>query len=60
MIIMFEVELAKFLGIMPPPTKKRKQPLEEVGEFLMNVASAATTAGLLCYVGNWLLTGKKK
>ena len=60
MIIMFEVELAKFLGIMPPTTKKRKQPLEEVGELLMTVASAATTAGFLCYVGNWLLSGKKK
>ena len=59
MIIMFEVELAKLLGIIPPSTKKRKQPLEEVGEFLMSAASAATTAGLLCYVGSWLLSGKK-
>ena len=29
MIIMFEVELANLLGIIPPSTKKRKQPLEE-------------------------------
>jgi len=47
MIIMFEVELAKLLGIIPPSTKKRKQPLEEAGEFLMSAASAATTAGLM-------------
>jgi hypothetical protein len=60
MIILFELEIAKLLGIIPPSTKKRKQPLEEAGEFLMNVASAATTAGLLCYVGSWLLSGKKK
>ena len=59
MIIMFEEELAKWLGIIPPPTKKRKQPLEEAGELFMYVASAATTAGLLCYVGSWLLSGKK-
>ena len=51
--------IVHWLGIISPPTKKRKQPLEEAGEFLMNVASAATTAGLLCYVGSWLLSGKK-
>ena len=57
---MFEEELAKWLGIIPPPTKKRKQPLEEVVELFMNEASAATTAGLLFYVGNWFLSGKKR
>jgi hypothetical protein len=55
---MFEEEAARWLGIIPPPDKK--QPLEEAGELFMNVASAATTVGLLCYVGNWLLSGKRK
>jgi len=58
MIIMFEVELAKLLGIIPPSTKKRKQPLEEEANFWW-VLLVLLRQQDSCYVGSWLLSGKK-
>ena len=56
----FEEEIGKLLGIIPPATKKRKTPLEEAGQFFLNIAGTATTVGMVCYVGNWLIKSCKK
>jgi hypothetical protein len=54
-------ELMQWLGIAPK--RKRKAPLEEVGDFFNEVASTAATIALVCYAGNWvaeILSSKKK
>lgn len=60
LVTMFEEEIGKLLGIIPPASKKRKTPLEETGQFFLDVASTATTVATICYVGNWLLKACKK